>query len=353
MVRPHVDARPRPAAGGDRDPAAHAPECPSRRGIAGARRRAQPAAARPRLRRAGAPRSGSVHARRRLRRPRPGRRRAVDPARAAAAAGRRRDAAAARRGALGAGQGPGHAPDRATAARATAWPALAHSVHVEVTRPRPRPRVLLPLHQRRRRQPRRPHAHGARLAPRVDELALLVRHVPEVGGGLLSRLPRDRPRGPRLRRPPRRLRLRVRDRRTAGGRANPQLPAEFAAETETLEQYRLRHALYKTDRICRPRTPPTRSWSPGTTTRSATTTAATRPTPLDAAARTPTTPTTSTCRCAATRSRTGRRCRSTAASPGATWPSSACSTPASTAPTTRAATARPRAAPPRSSRARR
>jgi alkaline phosphatase D len=31
------------------------------------------------------------------------------------------------------------------------------------------------------------------------------------------------------------------------GPRNPQLPPEFAAETETLEQYRLRHALYKTD----------------------------------------------------------------------------------------------------------
>jgi alkaline phosphatase D len=31
------------------------------------------------------------------------------------------------------------------------------------------------------------------------------------------------------------------------GPRNPQLPPEFAAETQTLEQYRLRHALYKTD----------------------------------------------------------------------------------------------------------
>jgi len=31
------------------------------------------------------------------------------------------------------------------------------------------------------------------------------------------------------------------------GPRSPQLPAEFAAETETLDQYRLRHALYKTD----------------------------------------------------------------------------------------------------------
>ena len=236
--------------------------------------------------------------------------------------------------------------------RATAWPAFAHSVHVEVERPRPRPRVLLPLHQRRAppaasaARARRPAgaastssrsrsstcqkweegfypAYRAIAREDLDFVVHLGDYVYEYGI--------ENGWGPR----------------------NPQLPAEFAAETETLDQYRLRHALYKTDRDLQDAHaahPFVATWDDHEVRNDysgdETDTAA-------PAARTPTAPTTSTCRCAATRSRTARRCRSTAASPGATSPSSACSTRASTAPTSRAATARPRAAPPRSSRARR
>jgi alkaline phosphatase D len=44
---------------------------------------------------------------------------------------------------------------------ASAAPALAHSVHVDVTGLASRPLVLVPLHAGRRRQPGRPHAHRA------------------------------------------------------------------------------------------------------------------------------------------------------------------------------------------------
>ena len=73
-----------------------------------------------------------------------------------------------------------------------------------------RQRVLLPLHLRRRGQPAGPHEDGAGARrPRV-RAALRVRVLPGVAGRLLLRVQAHARGGPRPRRPPRRLHLRVR-----------------------------------------------------------------------------------------------------------------------------------------------
>ena len=114
------------------------------------------------------------------------------------------------------------------------------------------------------------------------------------------------------------------------GPRKPNLPPEFTTETETLERYRLQHALYKTDphlQAAHRAHPFIVIWDDHEVLNDYTG----DPVWFCRAAPTPTARSTSTCRCARSRSRAARTCRSTARSRGATWPSSACSTRGSTA----------------------
>ena len=101
--------------------------------------------------------------------------------------------------------------------RTTAWPSFAHSVHVEVDG----------LDDGREYFYRFTTGSAAsqvgrtRTAPRgrVSELTFSFVSCQKWDDGLLSRLPRDRPRGPRLRDAPGRLHVRVRDRERHRARA--------------------------------------------------------------------------------------------------------------------------------------
>ena len=281
-----------------------------------------------------------VHARRRLGRPDAARRRPVDAARARAARGRRR---------------PARTRPTACATRSRAdedfrhivrrgddrarVPDEAHSVHVEVDGLDAGARVLLPLQGRRRGQPasaaRAPRPPATRMRRRAR---VRVRVVPELRRRLLHAVRRGRePRrtsrpsiylgdyiyeGPAHDRP--RARAGARD---LHARRLPDPPRPVQDRRPT----------------CRRRTPRTRGSSPGTTTRSRTTTRTWTSDPdvpvevvAARAAPPPTGPTGSTCR--SRRARKPRRARPAAlpALPlGRRSPPSTCSTGASTAPTSR------------------
>jgi alkaline phosphatase D len=111
----------------------------------------------------------------------------------------------------------------------------------------------------------------------------------------------------------------------------PNLPTVFTTETVSLERYRLQHALYKTDphlQAAHRAHPFIVIWDDHEVFNDYT-----GDPPGSSVAPTATARSTSTCRCARSQSRAARTCRSTARSRGAIWPSSACSIRASTAAT--------------------
>ncbi len=77
-------------------------------------------------------------------------------------------------------------------------------------RTRTGPPVLLSLQRRRPRHRDRPHAHRARRRRDGRQAPVRVRLLPALGAGLLHGVRSHGPRGPRSRRPPRRLHLRRR-----------------------------------------------------------------------------------------------------------------------------------------------
>ena len=109
-----------------------------------------------------------------------------------------------------------------------------------------------------------------RTAPRggVNRLQFSSMHLPELGRRLLSRVPRDRRRGPRVRLPPQRLHLRVRRRaRHRPARAEPAPRARGPRPRRSTAT----GSSTPSTRPIRTSSPPTarsRSWSSGTTTRS-------------------------------------------------------------------------------------
>ena len=177
-----------------------------------------------------------------------------------------------------------------------------------------------------------------------------LRLLPGVAGRLLLGLPPHERAGPRPRRPPRRLHLRVRQSRRTAARATSRSRRRCRSTASRSSASASSTRSTRPTRTCRRRTAASRGWSPGTTTRSRTTTpASTRSTrrprreflakraaayqayyehmPLRLSARPSSGELGSTAGCAT-----------------ATSPSSTCSTRASTAPTSRAATASSRAA---------
>ena len=187
----------------------------------------------------------SVHARRRVRRSAAGLGRALDAAGARRARPVRRHAVHAGRRGVGAGGRRALHADRADRARPS-------PAGVRAQRPRrragpgARPRVLLPLRRRRRAQPDRPHPHRARPAA-TPRCKFAFVSCQSWHARLLHRLQAPGGRGRRRRPAPRRLHLRVRDRpgRRPAQHADPAPRRRLA--TESLDQYRQRYALYKTD----------------------------------------------------------------------------------------------------------
>ena len=138
-----------------------------------------------------------------------GRRRAVDAA-GARAARRRRHAARPR--SKSAGKSRPTRPSASIVRRGTeiAAPRMGALGARRSRRARAGALVLLPLPRRRRSEPGRPHPHRARRqAPAAERLRFAFALLPAVRAGLLRRLPPHGGRGPRPRRPPRRLHLRV------------------------------------------------------------------------------------------------------------------------------------------------
>ena len=291
--------------------------------------------------------------RRRLRRSRAGRGRAVDAARARAAAGRRRACRRGRSRCAGSSRRTPACAASSTAARATALAGVRPLGPRRGRRPRPRPRVLLPLHHRRGGQPRSA-ARAPRPAPAPRRRARVRVRRPARSGRRAS-IP------PTARSPARTSTSSSTSATTststgsptAGGRATRSCRAEFAAETETLEQYRLRHALYKTDpdlQAAHAAHPFVVTWDDHEVVNDY---SGARDRRLAASPARERLPRLLRAPAAAQRLDPARPGHADLppAHAGATSPSSACSTRASTAPTSRAATARPRAAPPRSTRA--
>ena len=282
--------------------------------------------------------------------PRARRGRAVDPARPRPPRPRRRHARGA--GARRTGRSPPTTGSAGSSAGApsVAQPGEGHTVHVEVGGLRPGRHLLVPVPGRPRGQPGRAHPHRPR--PRGAHAT-----------------------GPGSRSPPARTTRRATTPPTGRMAAEdldfvvflgdyiyegPPNPAALrqhdgVGEPFTLDDYRARHARYRSDPTCRPPTPPSRGSSRSTTTRS-TTTGPTRsrrtrrcrpPRRSWPGASPPSRPTGSTCRCAAAPGRRGLDMRAVPPrTAGATWLRSTCSTPASTAPTSRstspAPTTRPR-----------
>ena len=100
--------------------------------------------------------------------------------------------------------------------------------------------VLVPLSRRRRRQSGRTNAYGAGRGRITGSFSLRVCVLPALGAGLLRRLPAHSRRRSGADRLSRRLHLRIGDRAREG-------PQYGTPEPHTLEDYRIRHALYKTD----------------------------------------------------------------------------------------------------------
>ena len=213
-------------------------------------------------------------------------------------------------------------------------------------------RVLLPLQGRRGDQPGRPDADDTGRPRRPAPVR--AGRLPALAGGLLHRARRDRRRrGPRPGGVLRRLHLRD---RLHGGARTSRSRTTSKSECITLDQYRCRYGLYKTDPGPAGGTPRIRGSSPGTTTRWTTTTrrcsprAPSRRRRSRPAAPPPTRRTTSTCRCGGRRCPPAPTCRSTAGSRSGGSPSSGCSTGASTAATRPAAASVRRRARSRSTR---
>ena len=120
-----------------------------------------------------------------------------------------------------------------------ATPEWAHSVHVEATGLSPWSRLLVPLHERRRAQPRGPHAHSARARRDAGRAQARGRELPALRAGHVRGVPRDRG---RTTRPHRALGDYIYE-----GRGQRAVRSHDAPEAITLEDYRLRYAIYKSD----------------------------------------------------------------------------------------------------------
>ena len=274
-----------------------------------------------------------VRARRGVRRSAAGRGRALDAARARAARAGRRDAARAGRRALGGRARRRVHADRADAARPSARPS-SPTASTSRSRAWSRAASTSTASSRAASAARRPHAHRARPGrpPRCGSPSSPARTGTH---GFFTAYQHMAEEDARPRRAPRRLHLRVRHR---PGRRPAQQPIRPRRRwrAETPGHYRTATRTTRPTRTCRPRTPlpVVVTWDDhevdnnyaGATSRDR----RRRGGVPGRGARTPTRPTTSTCRCARALPR-ARTCGSTAGSASATWPSSTCSTRASTA----------------------